>query len=347
MPPRFLIIDDGWQLTAVDEAFSKAPTAELAERMQIDRLGAQGARVELLLESTEEDFFNATEEILAETGRRFTLPGTPSGIILEPLANMGPAAAGAHHHSHHPSHGGGSSSSSAAAASAGAAAPPSAANSSGSKLEGSALASAGELRQARGAAAPGAADGSGGKPGGARRRAAAPSAAAGATATVATTAAAPPSSSSALAKPEATAAAAAQPTVTGSLSSADAVADQKEKDKEEEAVWVVRLAQKAAGAVVGLASSAFVILYQWVVEPAPPDSLPVRAFAALARGVLRPGLLSFYATCGDFTKRLVSIKANGKFSSPDAGALWAGGLGAGRGAGRGFGDRRTTGGRWA
>lgn len=30
-------------------------------------------------------------------------------------------------------------------------------------------------------------------------------------------------------------------------------------------------------------------------------------------------LLEFYAASGDFTRRLTSVKANGKFSHPDAG----------------------------
>ena len=36
-------------------------------------------------------------------------------------------------------------------------------------------------------------------------------------------------------------------------------------------------------------------------------------------GFLRPAMLSFYATASDFTRRLTSVRANGKFSSPDAG----------------------------
>lgn len=34
----------------------------------------------------------------------------------------------------------------------------------------------------------------------------------------------------------------------------------------------------------------------------------------------RSQLLEFYASSGDFTRRLTSVKANGKFSSPSAGA---------------------------
>lgn len=40
----------------------------------------------------------------------------------------------------------------------------------------------------------------------------------------------------------------------------------------------------------------------------------------LVIGCCRSQLLEFYASSGDFTRRLTSVKANGKFSSPSAGA---------------------------
>lgn len=43
---------------------------------------------------------------------------------------------------------------------------------------------------------------------------------------------------------------------------------------------LIRWAQKVAGALVGVATAAFLLFYQWVVEPAPPNSLRVKAFAA-------------------------------------------------------------------
>jgi hypothetical protein len=46
---------------------------------------------------------------------------------------------------------------------------------------------------------------------------------------------------------------------------------------------LIRWAQKAAGALVGVATAAFLLFYQWVVEPAPPHSLRVKAFAALTQ----------------------------------------------------------------
>ncbi|KAJ9514794.1 hypothetical protein QJQ45_028464, partial [Haematococcus lacustris] len=93
-----------------------------------------------------------------------------------------------------------------------------------------------------------------------------------------------------------------------------------------EALLFARLGQKVAGWLVGLGTAAFLIAYQWVVEPSAGGSAAVRGFAALAQGVLRPAMLGFYAGASDFTRRLISVRANAKFSSPDAGPdqPWAG-----------------------
>ncbi|KAJ9514762.1 hypothetical protein QJQ45_028547 [Haematococcus lacustris] len=109
-----------------------------------------------------------------------------------------------------------------------------------------------------------------------------------------------------------------------------------------EALLFARLGQKVAGWLVGLGTAAFLIAYQWVVEPSAGGSAAVRGFAALAQGVLRPAMLGFYAVvarfasgsavlvrsagASDFTRRLISVRANAKFSSPDAGPdqPWAG-----------------------
>ncbi|WIA40450.1 hypothetical protein OEZ86_013807 [Tetradesmus obliquus] len=82
---------------------------------------------------------------------------------------------------------------------------------------------------------------------------------------------------------------------------------------------LIRWAQKAAGALVGLATAGFLLFYQWVVEPAPPNSLRVKAFAALTQGVLRGAMLTFFASASDFTRRLTSVEANAKFARLDAG----------------------------
>jgi len=44
---------------------------------------------------------------------------------------------------------------------------------------------------------------------------------------------------------------------------------------------LIRWAQGAAGALAGLATAAFLLFYQWVIEPAGPHSLRVRAWAGL------------------------------------------------------------------
>jgi hypothetical protein len=46
---------------------------------------------------------------------------------------------------------------------------------------------------------------------------------------------------------------------------------------------LIRWAQKFAGALVGLGTAAFLLIYQWVVEPAPHGSLRARAFVALTQ----------------------------------------------------------------
>ncbi len=119
-----------------------------------------------------------------------------------------------------------------------------------------------------------------------------------------------------------------------------------------------RVGQKVAGWLVGLGTAAFVLAYQWLVDPAPPGSTAVKVFAALANGArlallclgkggrvwwlrvdgraarreralcpslplragpLRGMMLGFYSGASDFTRRLTSVRANAKFSAPDAG----------------------------
>ncbi len=47
------------------------------------------------------------------------------------------------------------------------------------------------------------------------------------------------------------------------------------------AIWLARVYQKVMGWVMGLLTAGILILYQWVVEPAPANSLTVRAFTYL------------------------------------------------------------------
>lgn len=56
-----------------------------------------------------------------------------------------------------------------------------------------------------------------------------------------------------------------------------------------------------------------------MVDATPPGSWLWRAFAAVATGPLRPAVLRLYAKASDHTRRLRSVKANSKFSHPDAG----------------------------
>ncbi|KAK9820373.1 hypothetical protein WJX72_009606 [[Myrmecia] bisecta] len=84
--------------------------------------------------------------------------------------------------------------------------------------------------------------------------------------------------------------------------------------------WLVSaLMQRVVGGLVGLLEALLLKFYQYVVDPAPPGSWPVALFTWIATGPLRSLLLDFYAASGDFTRRLTSIKANSKFSSPFAG----------------------------
>jgi raffinose synthase len=85
------------------------------------------------------------------------------------------------------------------------------------------------------------------------------------------------------------------------------------------AAWLVAAGvQRAAGAALGALEAAGARAYQALVDPAPPNSWPVRTFRALALGPLRPVMLEFFAASGDFTRRLTDVRANAKFARPDA-----------------------------
>eukprot|EP00798_Chlamydomonas_sp_ICE-L_P012937 gene12937-5975_t len=71
--------------------------------------------------------------------------------------------------------------------------------------------------------------------------------------------------------------------------------------------------------VGGLQAYAAILLYQKVVEPAGPNSWAVWFFTKAAEGPIRDFLVDFYSTSSDFTRRLSSVKANSKFSTPEAG----------------------------
>ena len=62
----------------------------------------------------------------------------------------------------------------------------------------------------------------------------------------------------------------------------------------------------------------FLFIYKFIVDPAGPNSWAVSAFRLAATGPLKGNMLGFFRVSGDFTKRIVTVKANGKFSRPGA-----------------------------
>ncbi|MEW5300241.1 MAG: hypothetical protein WDW36_003183 [Sanguina aurantia] len=208
IPPRFLIIDDGWQSTDVDVAYRKAPTTELAEEMSdAMQLGREGSEI---FASQEEGYYQESLEVIAKTGKM--MPPSQTDRVMQTLLAKGPS-------SRHGAH------------------PPKAEPAVSKPVENTSL----QLPQ------------------------------------------------------------------QGQLQSLG------------DGTYLAGLGQRIAGYIVGLGTAAFLIFYQSLIEPAPPGSLRVRCFAAAAQGFLRPAMLSFFAAASDFTRRLTSVRANSKFSSPDAG----------------------------
>lgn len=78
------------------------------------------------------------------------------------------------------------------------------------------------------------------------------------------------------------------------------------------------IGQYILGLVVGGFQALILIFYQWVVDPAAYGTWPVTLFTYLTAGPLRKPMLQFYADQTNFTRRLVDVKANAKFHSPDA-----------------------------
>ena len=76
--------------------------------------------------------------------------------------------------------------------------------------------------------------------------------------------------------------------------------------------------QYVTGLIMGAFQAVFIIFYQWVVDPAADDTWPVKFFTYLVTGPLRNPMLQFYADQTNFTRRLVDVRANSKFHSPDA-----------------------------
>lgn len=83
--------------------------------------------------------------------------------------------------------------------------------------------------------------------------------------------------------------------------------------------WGAAAAQALSGAVQGCGQAVLVFLYRFIIEQAEAGSPAHRAFESFATGCLRLPMLRFFADASDFTRRLVSVEANGKFAGIDAG----------------------------
>ncbi|KAI3436643.1 hypothetical protein D9Q98_006059 [Chlorella vulgaris] len=85
------------------------------------------------------------------------------------------------------------------------------------------------------------------------------------------------------------------------------------------AVWL-RAAAAGVFGIVAQLESAFFHLCRRLLDGTPASSRRMRCFQALATSsLLRGPLLRFYSSVTDHTRRLMSVEANAKFSSPDAG----------------------------
>ena len=116
----------------------------------------------------------------------------------------------------------------------------------------------------------------------------------------------------ALAAAQAAAAAAAQAAAAASLSPLGRLAAAV-------AAWAVAVRQGARLAVATAEASAL-RLGAVVLDSATSGSLIVRLFTWISTGPLRATLLRFYAHSSDHMRRLTSVRANGKFAAPGAGA---------------------------
>ncbi|KAL4457682.1 hypothetical protein ABPG75_012547 [Micractinium tetrahymenae] len=85
------------------------------------------------------------------------------------------------------------------------------------------------------------------------------------------------------------------------------------------AAWA-QAARRSVGNLAARLQAAFFDYCRQLLEATPANHWRMRLFSALATSrVVRPALLSFYAAASDHTRRLVSVRANTKFSSPSAG----------------------------
>eukprot|EP00775_Hariotina_reticulata_P012148 gene12148-12286_t len=339
--PRLLIIDDGWQLTDVDPPYGKAPTAQLAEK-----LTGQGPASKIfegpkeMVLTTQDTFYQENAKLLAEASEQMQQEGpTDSEADSAPLpsgfSRSLPRGAISHHH--------------APPASTWDAPADAVAAAKEAEIAASLNSQDGDAAAVAATAARGKRSGRGSRQGRTGPFTAAPVASRdddddelrpdwaqarpqGHNRARYNTAQQQPladkhSASSSIEKLlhdthlEEAAAAAEEKLKLAAAEAEEAMkrALKKAAPTPRQQFILIRWAQKAAGALVGLATAAFLLFYQWVVEPAPSTSLRVKAFAALAQGVLRGAMLMFFASASDFTRRLTSVEANAKFSRLDAG----------------------------
>jgi len=308
LPPRTLIIDDGWQSTDVDPAFRKAPTSELAEALHLKK------EQQALVESTDQVMYDESMEVLADVSSRFP-PSSTTSAVMPGISKLGREAM-RYKHMHH-----GSMDAEASADSRGSMDAPAAVQ---KPKPGDGVAMSADSRASMDRPAAGARPQPGDGAAAAERRPAgtAEQNAAEVAESSAPSRVPPPAPSSAPARQQPPA-----PQVEvlpGAAAPHERLAAELQSSPlgggvSEDAVLVVRMAQRLVGWVIGLGTAAFLIFYQAVVEPAAPGSWPTRWFTRLAGGPLRPLMLAFFANASDFTRRLVSVKANGKFCHPDAG----------------------------
>jgi len=295
--PRFLIIDDGWQMTDVDPPYRKPPTTPSELAQSLSWVPEEERRI---LADTEQVFYNESMEMIAEAAQ-YLPPGGSAANTIPLLSNMGQegAKAAAQHAPHHSS-GTGAGAGGSPIATTGSAL--SAASVTMASVDAPHAARAQQEAAAKAQQQQGGSNGNGNGAGASNGK--------GGAAAAATTAVVAPATP-------------ATAEVVGEEGAGAVAAPKKDNP---DLVLLTRAAQHVAGWVVGLGTAAFLIFYQWVVEPAAPGSLPVRAFTAAAQGPLRSAMLGFYAAASDFTRRLVSVRANAKFSAPDAGPEepWAG-----------------------
>jgi len=296
VPPRFLIIDDGWQNTDVDKRFRSPPTSRSMPKMK-------------QLQDASDEYFGAEIEVLADAKKDIP-PSSSAGLALKQLIDDDQGEVGGPRHTGAPR---------------------------SSKPKGKWLATTikdtmtsismnEDLYESDDEFLPpsaftswgpqsGSKDGAGGNPG--------PSASA--TLEEPPTKMKPPAADQLKLQK--------QRVATGTLAAdeerkdvvkAGTAAIQKRRWPGQRLVGpivglIVAIIQRAAGLAMGALEVSLLKFYQWVVDTAPAESWPVRLFTYLATGPFREMLLEFYAASGDFTRRLTSVKANGKFSHPDAG----------------------------